>query len=500
MKNVSFLFKVVPTLALLGSAAFVFFCRGYFFEQPSPVELSRPQCAHWSILRCCQLLGAPVEMDAILKKLPTDTRGHSMGQVSEVLHTIGFETEGRKENLGSLSAGVFPCIAHLSNPNHFVVISAIDSQYVHLFDGSGQRTARERVLFEKQWSGHVIFVKRNVENKRLPIFLPPHPNNAPIAQFNSLICDLGTVPAIGEPVTFHYTLWNLGQTDLTIEKILPDCSCIKANKTEEPIKSGEAGRIVLDYHVQPHAGPFSHEVVVQTNDPLIPQITLTASGWSGVEVKVQPHHLNLGDIAGGYEKRENCFVKFTGEGQDLRVEIGEVSLKNATLLNRKLQPVNNEIAQRIFPEMLVQAGEYEKIHFLELVFLPTGGIGDLIDGTVSLKTNIDGYEQVILSVSGKICSPVQVFPEVLNKGKGSNQEITLLSRIGIPLEILQVRCGETELLWSKSKGSDRKQNQITVSLEISDKIGCSRSLQNIELDVKFSHSKDFFTVYVPLFW
>ena len=118
--------------------------------QSAVTQLTRVQCAHWSILRCSQLLGVPVSMDYLTRRLPYREKGHSMLHVSKVLREIGFETEGRRETLHSLQNQTFPCVVHLTNPDHYVVVSAIDNQYVHVFDGDGHRIARDRVNFEKQ--------------------------------------------------------------------------------------------------------------------------------------------------------------------------------------------------------------------------------------------------------------------------------------------------------------------------------------------------------------
>ena len=51
-------------------------------------DSSQFQCAHWSVFRCCQLLGVPVDRGDLLKELPPKDKGHSMLQMAGVLKKI----------------------------------------------------------------------------------------------------------------------------------------------------------------------------------------------------------------------------------------------------------------------------------------------------------------------------------------------------------------------------------------------------------------------------
>jgi len=94
---------------------------------------NQPQCAHWSVLCCCQLRGVPVTIPFLLEKLPPCPSGHSLLQISEVLRGLGLETEGRVESEATFSSLSFPLIAHLTNPDHFIVIADIDDKVVHIY-------------------------------------------------------------------------------------------------------------------------------------------------------------------------------------------------------------------------------------------------------------------------------------------------------------------------------------------------------------------------------
>ena len=456
-------------------------------------QSSRVQCAHWSVLRSSQLLGVTLGMDYLLKRLPYREQGHSLLQMSKVLKEIGFETEGRNETLQTLQNQTFPCIAHLTNPDHYVVVSAIDDKYVHIFDGDGHRVARERAVFAKQWSGNALFVRKPAIPKRLPVFLPKPKGNVPLAVFDSVICDLGTVPAVGEPVAFGYTIRNVGSADLVIKKIIPDCACIESKKPEAPIRPGEAGTIEFSYHVQPQRGTFSHTVLVESNDPQTPLVAVMASGWSGVDLRVEPRLIYLQDTVSGHEKTFRCFVKFTGDEQDLQVQLGDVSLDNANLVKHVLNPVTEEVVKEWFPEFPIKSNTYGQSYVLELTFLPIGDAGDVISGKIVLDTNIGGYEKFTLNVSGLITYPVRSFPQIVSLSNIEENGITLVSRTDEPFEVVSVLQGDGVLSWSVTDDSNESAvllffnnsaHQISADLPINVRVNFSKSDKFYELPIR----------------
>jgi len=98
---------------------------------------ANPQCGHWAIMRCCESLGVPIEMQTILKLLPPKEAGASMLELKKVFTRIGLKPVGKRETLQGLIKGPFPAITHLGG-NHFVTVSAADDEVVCFFDGGGR--------------------------------------------------------------------------------------------------------------------------------------------------------------------------------------------------------------------------------------------------------------------------------------------------------------------------------------------------------------------------
>ncbi|MCL2118860.1 MAG: DUF1573 domain-containing protein [Planctomycetaceae bacterium] len=342
----SHIFQVKVFLSLPFLSGFILLICGCGTHENTTIIRTQPQCAHWSIMKCCQLNGVSIAMSFLLEKLPPSPSGHSLLQISEVLREIGFETEGRIESESTFHSLSFPLIAHLTNPDHFVTIASADNKVVHVFDGNGRRVVIDLPSFFEQWGGAVLLVTKPKGNSSLPPFLPRLPST-PRIQFDSLLLDLGTVSAIGEPVPFEFTFRNFGDSDLIIEDVQPDCSCIKSEKPENAISPNGKGIIMLFYNVKPQKGSFSHNVIVKSNDPNQPIIPLVASGWSGVELITEPSNIYLSDLVQGQETKFRCLVKHTGDRAGLSMDIEEAIISNSTLISYKIEPLTDEMAQEL---------------------------------------------------------------------------------------------------------------------------------------------------------
>lgn len=215
------------------------------------------QCAHWCIRRCCELFGAPVELTEVAQMLPPDERGHSLQQVAKVLETIGFNTTARLESWEVFRKRRGPCIAHLGEPDHFVVVVGVEHGRVHLFDGAGQRTTRLAKSFRDKWTGHLLYVAPRAGESALPVYAPAPAKGSPRVRFDTLFIDRGEMPPPTAPLSFIYRFTNVGRGILRIKDIHKKCSCIQVRAPTEPIPPGKSAEINIAYSVQLQGGRSS---------------------------------------------------------------------------------------------------------------------------------------------------------------------------------------------------------------------------------------------------
>lgn len=384
-------------------------------ESPEPRALG-PQCGHWSIRRCCELLGVPVSMPTILELLPPRPQGHSLLEISRVLETIGLETEGRHETLETLSDKPFPCIAHLQNPNHFVVLAGVDERRVHLFDGAGHRTSRSAEAFATQWSGNILLVERPRDPEPLPLFAPPPRQPAPLIQFESLFVDKGTVSAHGDPIPFVYGFRNLGNQDLLIGNIAPDCTCMEVEAPEGPIAPGSRAKIKLVYHPQQRAGPFFHQAVVETNDPRFPVLRLKASGYVDELLDVMPRRLDLGRAIIGRKCSAELFLQYSGSRDEFAVERLSSSLSGITLRKISAQQQDRN-GGAVLDEAVRIDSSVNEMRIVQVILNPSPEMSGDVEGTIEILTDVQDFEQLSIPVSAHVVQPVVARPSLLSFGE-----------------------------------------------------------------------------------
>jgi hypothetical protein len=403
------------------------------------------QCGHWCVFRCAQLLGIPVNMKDIVSQLPRAPRGHSMLQVASTLHRIGLVTDGRRGSWKTLLKTPFPCIAHLKNPEHYIVICSVepDSEYLHVFDGGGRRIRQSRKVFEKQWSGVLLAVTRPKDAASFQEQPREHAIAAPQAQFDTLLVDLGDVPAVGKPVEFVFPVRNGGTTELVVKNVLTSCDCLRCEKPEEPIRPGEESAVRLLYNVESKKGPFRHSALVETNDPEAPHIILTATGFSGAEVRVHPSKLHLGDLVIQRECSARCFVKYTGSWKELEVQIDDVSLDGAVLVSHSCTTSEEKGSPVLALGCRRRVNARQRTKVLEFVFRAARNGPSRVRGSIVVRTNIEGYELLTIPVKGRIRCPIQAYPSMLvfsdvDPQASLRQAVTLVSRVAEPFEITSV--------------------------------------------------------------
>jgi len=346
-----------------------------------------------------------------------------MLQLTDVLEQIGLHVEGRRETIETLAKQPMPCIAHMGKAKHFVVVDGVANGRVHLFDCWGRRTSRKADDFVDDWSGHVLLVSRPDRGTLLPAFVSPAPKPAPRIQFEATFVDRGEIRAIaGEAVAFVYHLRNGGDRALEIKALHKRCTCIEAKYPSVPIPPGGEGVVELAFNTANREGPFFHQVLLETNDPLLPVAKLKATGYIDTGVTAHPARVELGDVGVGEERTVACIVRYAGVREEFA--IGEVECGSRMIALRHFGVDTRDAAKLFWPEARPHITPGASGHVVVVTLRPTAGQIGEVRAEIVIETNLEGFERVVVPVSGRVVPPVRVYPSVLSFGEiGSDDEV-----------------------------------------------------------------------------
>ncbi|MDR2115771.1 MAG: DUF1573 domain-containing protein [Planctomycetaceae bacterium] len=433
------IFLFVPVVAFCVGVVFLTVIFQTRNSQQKKITIKpEPQCAHWVIFRVAQLLGVPTESGEIQRLLPFQPQGHSLLQITETLKKFGIKATGFRDNWESLTKISFPCIVHLKNPDHYIVISGMEPEqgYVHIFDFDGQRTRQKRETFEKRWTGYTLDVE-----KEKAFFNSELNDSVPRVVFDHLIFDKGDIPAVGEPIEFVFPIHNTGNADLIVEDVKVNCGCLKSEKPSRPIPPGKSDVVKLFYSIEPKLGVFAQPAAIKTNDPKHPIVVISASGFTGVDVRIEPSKIYLDNLFCGRNCVYHFYVRYTGEWNDFKADIESNNLNGVKLLRYDYTAFDNEQILNVISNINLKTKirEIENNCVFELVFEPTGKFDEKISGSIILKTNVAGYEKFTINVYGKIKPPIKAFPSVIDLTNKTEETITILSRIQKPFQIIEIQ-------------------------------------------------------------
>lgn len=111
-------------------------------------------------------------------------------------------------------------------------------------------------------------------------FAPLSPKDiemAPKLSIGGVVHDLGRIKK-GETITKEVEITNIGGTILNVRKLSPNCTCLKAEITDNNINVGEAQKIKLTFVAEGRRGNQQKSLTIYSNDPRqsVQRITIKA--------------------------------------------------------------------------------------------------------------------------------------------------------------------------------------------------------------------------------
>jgi hypothetical protein len=126
----------------------------------------------------------------------------------------------------------------------------------------------------------------------------------PAIVFEREVCDLGSVVQ-GELPTCDFAFTNGGNGDLRILQVEPTCGCTTALLASPLVHAGERGTIRVVFDTESFAGEVRKEIIVRSNDPARPAITLRLTALVEAEVEFEPAALTFDGIHPGAVLRQS---------------------------------------------------------------------------------------------------------------------------------------------------------------------------------------------------
>jgi hypothetical protein len=133
--------------------------------------------------------------------------------------------------------------------------------------------------------------------------------------------DFGAVPQ-GHRVIHEYELRNVGDGDLTIQRVSPGCGCTATTVSSNVVKPGGSARIKVEFDTTGFSGVKKKSVQVLTNSTDKSELTLTLTGTVVKGVTLAPERLDFGEItaSSSVATRTKEFTLETNESSEIVVK------------------------------------------------------------------------------------------------------------------------------------------------------------------------------------
>ncbi len=212
--------------------------------------------------------------------------------------------------------------------------------------------------------------------------------------------DFGTV-AQGEQLKANFELRNEGTAPVEVKSVRPTCGCTVASY-DKKIAPGATGSIAASVDTTNFSGPIAKSLLVLTNDPETPNLTLVVKAEVQPHVEVLPRPLVRFNAVQGDEATDKVtLVSSMGEGFSITGVESSVPYISAT--SRKLGK----------DEMLPNknAPQYE----VSLAMAPDAPVGP-VNATVMVHTDDPKAKEVPIRVFGVVRALVHVTPPEIQFG------------------------------------------------------------------------------------
>ena len=215
------------------------------------------------------------------------------------------------------------------------------------------------------------------------------------------IKDVGIV-AQGELVEVNFKLINEGSQALQVKAVRPTCGCTVADYDKE-IAPGAEGFVKAKLDTKDFAGPISKSILVMTNDPREPTVSVVIKADVRPFVEVLPRPLIRFNAVQREPMIQKVVVVATEPDQDFKVTKVESSVSFLTASVRKLS--GDELI----------SGKSSKQFEVSLELAKNAPVGP-VSAKLSIMTDHPKAKEVVVKVYGVVRALIHVTPAQVQFG------------------------------------------------------------------------------------
>jgi len=213
--------------------------------------------------------------------------------------------------------------------------------------------------------------------------------------------DVGTV-AQGETVEVAFKLVNEGSQPLEVKAVRPTCGCTVADYDKE-IAPGSEGFVKATLETKDFAGPISKSILVMTNDPREPTVSVVIKADVRPFVEVVPRPLIRFNAVQREPMTQKVVVVATQADDDFKVTKVESSV-----------PFLSASIRRLGTDEII-AGKSSKQYEVSLELAKNAPVGP-VSAQLSIATNHPKAPKVEVKVYGVVRSLIHVTPAQVQFG------------------------------------------------------------------------------------
>ncbi|MGD8441777.1 MAG: DUF1573 domain-containing protein [Holophagae bacterium] len=273
----------------------------------------------------------------------------------------------------------------------------------------------------------------------------------------SKIIDIGTVSQ-GVVADAVFELVNEGDAALVVKAVRPTCGCTVADFDRE-IPAGGKGKVEAKLDTKDFAGPISKSILVMTDDPQMPTVTLVIKADVRPFIEVLPRPL----VRFNAVLHEPMSQTFTVVGADPEKSVKVLGVDSSV-------PFITTSVRKLGEDELIK-GKSPSQYEVTLALADDAPIGP-VNAVLTVKTDLKEASEVPVKVYGVIRSLIHVTPSQVQFGSveaasrpGRNLIVVNNRTDGSKMEITDVAVDDPAFAAQLAPIEDGRRYQVTVMIK-----------------------------------